>query len=257
MSLYDQHLHTFLSFDSTERFEHYLAHEPEIFVATDHFDLRNPGTNFHDDIPDYQQLKTIQQTLQTKTTILTGIELGVVPGQEAQITDYLTKHPYDLRLVSIHQNGQFDYMSDEVLKKERNQVIQTYFQQMQTVLENFSAGQILTHFDYGLRRFDITPVELAQLAETQLLKIFKLVVQKDMAFELNAKSIGPYHNEALYRYAIPLYQSVGGKLFTLGSDAHRASDYQMLFPEMKQLLQEFQVNEVATYQGNQLTLVKI
>lgn len=66
-----------------------------------------------------------------------------------------------------------------------------------------------------------------------------------------------YQNEALYRYAVPLYQSLGGKLFTLGSDAHVAADYQNLFPEMQQLLRDFGVNEVATYVGEHLTLVEI
>lgn len=47
--------------------------------------------------------------------------------------------------------------------------------------------------------------------------------------ELNAKSFLKYGNEDLYRYAVPLYQSVGGKLFTLGSDAHVAEDYQLGF----------------------------
>ncbi len=42
MNYYDQHLHTFLSFDSDEQFENYLAYQPAYFVATDHFDLKNP-----------------------------------------------------------------------------------------------------------------------------------------------------------------------------------------------------------------------
>ena len=42
MQYYDQHLHTFLSFDSEEQFENYLAYQPEIFVATDHLDIKNP-----------------------------------------------------------------------------------------------------------------------------------------------------------------------------------------------------------------------
>ncbi|KFN93407.1 histidinol-phosphatase [Tetragenococcus muriaticus PMC-11-5] len=56
MKYYDQHLHTFLSFDSQEIFKNYLLNNPAYFVATDHFDLHNPGDNFHDDIPDYEKL---------------------------------------------------------------------------------------------------------------------------------------------------------------------------------------------------------
>ncbi len=58
---------------------------------------------------------------------LKGIEIGVVPGQETQIRDYLDQHPYDLKLVSIHQNGSFDYMDDAVLEKDKLTVVKSYF----------------------------------------------------------------------------------------------------------------------------------
>lgn len=69
--------------------------------------------------------------------------------------------------------------------------------------------------------------------------------------EINAKSFGRYQNAELYRFAIPLYQSLGGKLFTLGSDAHAAEDYQLLFPEMANLLREFDVKKLVVFQGEE------
>lgn len=250
MQYYDQHLHTFLSFDSEEQFERYLAYGPAFFVATDHFDLKNPSTGGNDDIPDYEKLTSKHQELSGETQLLKGIEIGVVPGQETAIKEYLATHPYDLRLVSIHQNGKFDYMSDTVLTMDKYTVADQYFQQMLAVLDRFDQGHILTHFDYGLRRFDFTPAELAEHYEDDLTKIFQKVIDKEMALELNAKSYGAYQNAALYRYAVPLYQSLGGKLFTLGSDAHQAADYQLLFSEMANMLKEFQVDHLMIFQGD-------
>lgn len=251
MNYYDQHLHTFLSFDSEEQFENYLINKPEFFVATDHFDLQNAGTGFHDDIPDYKVLteKLAALSEQTATKLLRGIEIGVVPGQEAAIQDYLAAHPYDLKLISIHQNGAFDYMDDIVLTKNKFDVAKMYFDQMATVLDSFPDGHILTHFEYGLRRFDFSATELEEHFEKELITIFKKVIQRELAMEINAKSFGRYQNAALYRYAIPLYQSLGGKLFTLGSDAHVAADYSLLFPEMAALLAEFGVQKLAVFQG--------
>lgn len=252
MNYYDQHLHTFLSFDSEEQFENYLVNKPEFFVATDHFDLENSGTGFKDDIPDYAILtkKLAELNEQYDTTFLRGIELGVVPGQEAKIQDYLASHTYDLKLLSIHQNGKFDYMDDIVLTKDKFAVAKMYFDQMAEVLESFPDGHILTHFEYGLRRFDFTPEELESHFEKELITIFKKVIQRELAMEINAKSFGRYQNETLYRYAIPLYQSLGGKLFTLGSDAHVAEDYRLLFSEMANLLREFDVKQLVVFQGN-------
>src|SRR5699024_8325257 len=251
MDYYDQHLHTYLSFDSQERFENYLIDSPQYFVATDHFDLKNPYTNYNDDIPDYQELCKKMNKLEERydTKFLKGIEIGVVPGQEEKILSYLNQHPYDLKLVSIHQNGVFDYMDDVVLKKDKYNVAKQYFDQMSTVLDSFPEGQILTHFDYGLRRFDFTAQELEEHFEHKLTTISRKVISRQMAMEINAKSFGPYGNAKLYQYAIPLYQSLGGTLFTLGSDAHVASDFHLLFPEMSALLAEFSVDSLVVFQG--------
>jgi len=250
---YDQHLHTFLSFDSQEIFENYLLNNPAFFVATDHFDLHNPGNKFHDDIPDYDKLAQKLSELEGNypTTFFKGIEIGVVPGQEKQIHDYLNDHPYDLKLLSIHQNGKFDYMDDVVLTKDKYAVAKMYFDQMAKVLDTFTGAQILTHFDYGLRRLDFTSQELEEHFEKDLKLILKKVIRKEMALEINAKSFGYYQNANLYRYIIPLYKSLGGTFFTLGSDAHKADDYQALFPEMAGLLKEFDINFLVAFQKNE------
>ncbi|MDN6639624.1 MAG: PHP domain-containing protein [Tetragenococcus sp.] len=259
MNYYDQHLHTFLSFDSQEIFENYLLNKPAYFVATDHLDLHNPGDDFHDDIPDYEKLtqKLAELAPNYPTTFLKGVEIGVVPGQEDQINDYLNQHPYDLKLLSIHQNGKFDYMDDVVLTKDKFDVAKKYFDQMSQVLDTFPDAQILTHFDYGLRRLDFTPQELEKHFEKELSLILKKVIKREMALEINAKSFGYYQNANLYRYVIPLYKSLGGKFFTLGSDAHQAEDYQALFPEMAGLLKEFGVNFLVTFQKNDRFLTEL
>ncbi len=68
-----------------------------------------------------------------------------MPGQEQEILRYLESHPYDLKLISIHQNGfTFDYMDDAVLNKDKFAVAKQYFDQMAHVLDSFSDGHIVT-----------------------------------------------------------------------------------------------------------------
>ncbi|ALS02180.1 histidinol phosphate phosphatase [Enterococcus silesiacus] len=254
MNYYDQHVHTYFSFDSEEVFENYLKNEPDFFVSTDHFDLKNPYSNFRDDIPDYQAyLKKLKELTQVvpKTEFLKGIEIGVVPGQEAMIKEYLSQRPYDVKIMSIHQNGRFDYMDDAVLAKGKYIVAKEYFQQMSTVLDSFFEGDILAHFDYGLRRFDFTVKELQENYEDLLIEIFKKVIDLEMAVELNAKSFLKYNNAELYAYAMPLYVSLGGKEFTLGSDAHVAADYQNGFHEMSLLLKNIGIDKLTVFQGKE------
>ncbi|MGM0125975.1 histidinol-phosphatase (PHP family) [Enterococcus sp. AZ194] len=253
MKYYDQHLHTYLSFDSTETFENYLDKGVEIFVSTDHFDLKNPYTDFNDDVPDYDIYceKLAELESKYKTRLLKGIEIGVVPGQEETIIDFLSQRTYDVKILSIHQNGKIDFMDPIVKTKLKLDVATEYFQQMDRVLESFPEGNILAHFEYGLRQLELSAKELEENFEPLLIKIFKKAITREMGFELNAKSFVNYHNAELYRYAVPLYRSLGGKLFTLGSDAHVAQDYQLGFSEMTALLKENEVKQLVVFQGNE------
>lgn len=253
MNYHDQHLHTYFSFDADETFENYLKYQPEYFVSTEHFDLKNPAEHFQDSIPDYdlytKKLAELETTYPTK--FLKGIELGIVPGQEQEIKDYLAARPYDLKLLSIHQNGVFDYMDDVVLTKDKFAVTAEYFEGMERVLTNFHEADILAHFDYGIRRFDFTVEEFAEHFEKQLSAVFKKVIEQDMALELNAKSFVNYQKEPLYDYAIPLYQSLGGRSFTLGSDAHQAADYKLAFDKMSAKLKEHDTEYLTLFIGKE------
>lgn len=249
MNYHDQHLHTYFSFDSEESFENYLVHHPDYFVSTEHFDLKNPWDNFNDSLPDYrayaQKITELEKKYPTK--FLTGIEIGVVPGQEKEIYAFLADKKYDLILLSIHQNGSFDYMDPKVLQMEKYQVIKNYFDQMITVLSHFKYGDVLSHFDYGLRQFSLSKKELIQHFEKELHTIMTLALKRNLAIELNAKSFDVYGNAELYDYFISTYVSLGGKFFTLGSDAHIATDYERAFPQMKQLLLNNGITELSLF----------
>jgi len=78
-----------------------------------------------------------------------------------------------------------------------------------------------------------------------------------MAFELNSKSIFNYHNYHLYDWAIPLYQSLGGEVFSLGSDAHKAEDHKLKFEQSINLLKKHNVKEVALFKNQNLERIDL
>lgn len=260
MNYYDQHLHTHHSFDSEESFENYLnTYSPDFFVTTEHLDLKNPCVNGKDSIPDYHLYneEINRLSLNTHTNLLKGIEIGYVNTQATLLNDFLKGKEYDVILLSIHQNGVFDYMDDDVLKLDTDVLINDYYSRMLDAVKSAKFGNILTHFDYGVRRLNLSVNEFRLIAEPYLVNIFKNIIEKNIAFELNAKSFIKYGNKELYEYAIPLYISLGGKLFTLGSDAHVAEDYELGFKEMKNLLIKNGIFELAVYQKQQLIMVNI
>ena len=103
-------------------------------------------------------------------------------------------------------------------------------------------AQVLAHFDYGFRKFDVSVEELSRY-EDQLRSIFQKMIDHNLAFELNSKSMYLYHHEHLYRYALELLRDLGCKKYSIGSDGHKLEHFRLEFPRIQELLDEFGISE--------------
>lgn len=256
MLFYDQHCHTQLSFDSEASPWDYAALNLSVLTFTEHLDLDNPVTGGQDDIPNFNQTITWQDTFvkDYSSRLLLGVEMGYAPGQEERLREVMAPYDFDLKLLSCHHNLRYDYMdtaADSNQLDEPTVMMDQYVAQLLEAIEVFPDVQILAHFDYGFRVHALSDEEVIERYGQQLTEVFKRCIANEIAFELNSKSIINYGKLNLYRWAIPLYKSLGGHLFTLGSDAHKVEDYQMAFAQMKDLLLEFGVEEVALYEAQQ------
>ena len=126
-------------------------------------------------------------------------------------------------------------------------LIQEYFEQMIQALESSIEFNVLAHFEYGIRIVDISVTDFDSLASKFLNKIIELIVKKEIAFEVNTKSMYKYKKENLYSYMIEKYLKKGGKLFTLGSDAHNIKDYAYKFDDARKFLLARNVKEIILF----------
>ena len=126
-------------------------------------------------------------------------------------------------------------------------LIQEYFEQMIQALESSIEFNVLAHFEYGLRMIDISVTDFDNLASVFLNKIIELIVKKEIAFEVNTKSMYKYKKENLYNYMIEKYIKKGGRLFTLGSDAHNIKEYAYKFDEAKKFLLSKNIKEIILF----------
>ncbi|WP_066914295.1 PHP domain-containing protein [Streptococcus sp. DD12] len=238
----DNHLHTYFSYDSDQDFEAYLEAYPGEVVTTEHFDLSNPYTK-QDDIPDYQAYSQKIAELNSRygNRIKRGIEIGYYAPREADILSYLSDKSYDLKLLSVHHNGVNDYLDEEVAERDKDLVIQEYLDLLEAAIGRVEAD-VLAHFDYGFRLFDVTVAEL-QVYEAQLRRIFQKMIAHDLAFELNSKSMYLYHHEALYLYALDLVLDLGGRRFSLGSDGHQLNHFRLQFERLADILDSRHISE--------------
>ena len=211
----DNHLHTHFSYDSDARFEDYLDHYTGDIVTTEHYDLSNPYTK-QDDVPDYEAYSREIAKLNQKygNHIKKGIEIGYYQPREADILAYLADKDYDLKLLSVHHNGTNDYLDDEVADMDKDTIIQEYLDKLEYAIGRVEAD-ILAHFDYGFRIFDLTVDDL-KAYEPQLKRIFQKMIDYDLAFELNSKSMYLYGKEPIYRYALGLVKELGCHKYSIG-----------------------------------------
>ena len=248
--MFDQHVHSSFSFDSNEDLENYInvSNNSDI-ITTEHLDFENPIINYKDSSIDYLkyvgQIKNLNKKYSNKFFL--GIEIGYTPNSEKRIEDFLKDKNFNLKLLSIHQNGNYDYMCVNKKLISLEVLIQEYFEQMIQSLESSIEFNVLAHFEYGLRMIDISVTDFDNLASVFLNKIIELIVKKEIAFEVNTKSMYKYKKENLYNYMIEKYIKKGGRLFTLGSDAHNIKEYAYKFDEAKNFLLSKNIKEIILF----------
>ena len=248
--MFDQHVHSSFSFDSNEDLENYInvSNNSDI-ITTEHLDFENPIINYKDSLIDYfkyiGQIKNLNKKYSNKFFL--GIEIGYTPNSEKRIEDFLKDKNFNLKLLSIHQNGNYDYICVNKKLISLKVLIQEYFEQMIQALESSIKFDVLVHFEYGLRIINISVIDFDRLASVFLNKIIELIVKKEIAFEVNTKSMYKYKKENLYSYMIEKYIKKGGRLFTLGSDAHNIKEYAYKFDEAKNFLLSKNIKEIILF----------
>ena len=248
--MFDQHVHSNFSFDSNEELENYVnVSNKNDIVTTEHLDFANPIINYEDSSINYlkyiEEIDSLNKKYSNK--FFSGIEIGYTPNSEKRIEDFLKDKNFNLKLLSIHQNGIYDYMCVNKKLISLEALIQEYFEQMIQALESSIEFNVLAHFEYGIRIIDISVTEFDSLASKFLNKIIELIVKKEIAFEVNTKSMYKYKKENLYSYMIEKYLKKGGKLFTLGSDAHNIKDYAYKFDEARKFLLDRNIKEIILF----------
>ena len=248
--MFDQHVHSNFSFDSNEALENYInVSNKNDIVTTEHLDFANPIINYEDSSINYlkyiEEIDSLNKKYSNK--FFSGIEIGYTPNSEKRIEDFLKDKNFNLKLLSIHQNGIYDYMCVNKKLISLEALIQEYFEQMIQALESSIEFNVLAHFEYGIRIVDISVTDFDSLASKFLNKIIELIVKKEIAFEVNTKSMYKYKKENLYSYMIEKYLKKGGKLFTLGSDAHNIKDYAYKFDDARKFLLERNVKEIILF----------
>ncbi len=252
MKIYDQHLHTFLSSDSSERFENYIekaqAKGITHFVTTEHFDLSSLYLGM-DDIFDMDLQEELTKKLQYKyhnIQFLKGVEVGYKLSKIAEIEDTIHKRDFDVVIMSVHETETaecstpdfYNLLSpDEAYDKFLNIYIE--------MLQKIDCYDIVGHIDFILRYIDKVHIEKH---ENKLKNLFQLIIAKNKSLEFNTRFLYRHNDSSYLVHLFRLYYKCGGRKVSLGSDAHTNYDFMASFEEAIQILKEIGFTHISHYQ---------
>lgn len=238
----DCHMHSYFSGDSDSSMESMVSSAIskglDCICFTEHLDLDFPkeyGLNFNLDIEKYyNEYNKIKEKYNEQIDIHFGIEIGMVPYLAQRYENILNKYPFDFVICSSHLVDNMDpYYNSFWENKTFKEGCYRYFQ---TIIENINAYKNFDsygHLDY-ISRYgkDINYINYNDYKDI-IDEILSLLIKNNKALEINAAGYKYGQNNPNPNFdIIKKYIELGGKMFTIGSDAHKpehiAYDYNIL-----------------------------
>ena len=246
MKIFDCHLHCEGSTDSSMTLAEavQVAEKQDIgLCVTEHWDYDYP-TNpdaFHFDIPEYvERVKNFQSE-----NVLLGIEIGMQPHLAKKNAELAKKAEFDFVLCSIHcVKGMDIYEPKYYFGKTKEQVVEEYLTDMLTCLKNHTEIDALAHPDYITRYWPFN-AEL-RLKDAPILwdEVFKEIIRREIPLEINTRRTDMFSAISCYEELLTRYKNLGGKFFTVGSDAHNTDSVGRRIKEAIQLGKKLKLTPV-------------
>ena len=274
----DIHTHSNLSPDSADEPMDMAERACELgvkhFALTDHIEL----DEFNDGEWDYwaaiEKSKPTYEKLRAafdgRMKIYYGAEIGQVMYDLHTAEKILAGHDYDFVIGSVHRTVHYEHMSRiPDTEFDRRRVLAEYFEEMLNLVE-WGKFCTLAHMTFLMRFVNIdTRSGLVTEKEkrcdavfeeygTIIDKILEIIVKKDIALEVNSSGYrrglgGPMAGAAF----IKRYRELGGRMITVGSDAHQTCDVAADIPRCYELLRELGYNEVCVFEKREPVFIKI
>ena len=268
MILPDYHIHTSFSPDSQM--------DPEVAVRaaiakgvtnlcfTEHMDLGH-HMEMYDKTPNFAGMNEAIFRLREKypeITIGKGIEAGYIPETAEQTAKILAEQSFDYVLLSTHC---VDGMDCGVPESKRGQDKETaYKRYLEAVYVSVTDDRLTPYYDCvghigyiakGLHYKDNAfPYELfPELFDQILIEIIK----RGKGIEVNTSGIERGGHVFPHPDIIRRYKELGGRIITIGSDAHKEQNVGAYVKETVEIMNEVSFEEITLFQKKEPKFVKI
>ena len=247
----DSHIHSNFSGDSMEKLENIIERAIETgmdeITITDHLDLEFPGevNIFELDFKTYvETLKKLKNLYKNNIKIKIGIELGLQPQLKNKYNEIFNCEDVDFIIGSFHCVRGMDVADRKFFEKySKDEAHRIYFEEILNTIDLFPEISVCGHLDfinrYGRSVYDDYKKINFEMHRELIDKILIKLIEKNIGIEINTSALR-YGLRDFHpcRKILKRYKELGGKIITMGSDAHRALDIMRDFDKARDVLKE-------------------
>ncbi len=268
----DYHIHSAYSFDGDPSATPIAICEEAIrkgitdIAITDHLEANSDAEGLY---PPYNAKAAFDAIIHAKElyskklNIAYGIEIGQANQYPDVANGLIAEFPFEFVLASVHSlRGMQDFYYLDYPSMTEEEIKRLYFAYLDEVIENINTlnkVSSIAHITYPHRyiaqaglTFDASPFA------DKLAEVFSVMISKEIALEINSST----HAKGLgftmpSKEILSIYRECGGRLITLGSDAHSVSAMGGSVPYAAELVKSLGFDSAMVIRNSQKELIKL
>lgn len=196
----------------------------------------------------YKTYQKVKAQYGDKIALKLGMEFGMQAHTIKQYETLYAKYPFDFILLSVHEVEDKEFWTQDFQRgRTQKEYNERYYEELLYLVQNYHNYSVLGHMDL-ITRYDKAGTYPFEKLKPILTKILKIVIADEKGIEVNTSS---------YRYGLSdltpsrdilkLYQQLGGRILTIGSDSHKPEHLGAFIDEIKRELKTLGFNEFCTY----------
>jgi histidinol-phosphatase (PHP family) len=266
--LLDLHSHSLFSFDAkdTDLAMVMAAARKGLryYALTEHLDINlyhDPEYNMKNNISESDShIKALKQQFEHQLTLLYGVEIAQ-PAYDKALTDtLLDTYHWDFIIGSCHMvRGYDDFYFINYEETDPVMLMDRYFDEMLEMAE-LDCFDVLGHLTYPLRYIEGNyGMHLDMTRYHSIIdKIFLTLIKNDKGIEINTSGLRQKIGKTLPDYAyVKRFYDLGGRILTIGSDAHFAEDVGSGISQGIQIAKDAGFNQVTYFQQRKPVFISI
>jgi len=240
MISFDTHIHTYpFSQDSHQSIHEVVGSNATSkygYVLTEHMDYNYVGKMSFEFSPE-EYFKTYLPYRNNR--LLLGVEMGLQPDNLSKVAAAISKYDFDMVIGSIHCVGGDIAHLEYYDRLHKSEAYTNYLVRILECLEAYHDFDTLGHIDYICRYAPYSDPELhVSEHKAAFVAIFNFLIDHNMCLEINTRRLDSKVGYETLNEILRLYAFLGGRLVTVGSDAHKTENIAKNFDTAEKMIQE-------------------